>query len=206
MLRLTFIAVWVLIAPASALSGQLEDAEAAFERSDFKKALTIFRPLAEQGNAHAQYRLGDLYAVGLSVRKDDVEAVNWYCKAAKQSHPRAQYTLSAMYDFGRGIPVDHGKATAWLRRAAEQGDADAQFTLGSRYQLGNDSPRSDVHAHMWLSLAAAAYHHKIEIESAERKREQIEKMMTPAQLAEAQRLARAWKPSRGGVLHDIACP
>ncbi|MGC1850302.1 MAG: sel1 repeat family protein, partial [Pseudolabrys sp.] len=50
---------------ASATAGSLEDADAALKRRDYQTAVRLIRPLAEQGNAHAQYNLGVLYDNGL---------------------------------------------------------------------------------------------------------------------------------------------
>ena len=82
-----------------------------------------------------------------------------------------------------------GEAIKWFRKAADQGDADAQLLLGSLYLTGNGVPQDYVIAHMWLNLAAA--HGK---EEAAEGRDHAEKLMTPAQIAEAQKLAREWKP------------
>ncbi len=101
----------------------------------------------------------------------------------------AQINLGVMYSKGEGVPQDDAEALRWYRRAAEQGDADAQFGLGLMYSLDLGVPLDYVQAHMWLSLAA-----KQGIERARKARDELAKKMTPAQIAEAQRLAREWKP------------
>jgi len=74
------------------------------------------------------------------------------------------------------------------RLAAEQGHAGAQAQLGLMYTKGQRVPQDYVQAHMWLSLAAAQGDKR-----APKRRDRLAKKMTPAQLAEAQRLAREWK-------------
>jgi TPR repeat protein len=81
------------------------------------------------------------------------------------------------------------EAMRWWRRAAEQGLAEAQTNLGNMYNNGEGVPQDSVLAHMWLNLAAAQGQ-----EEAKTNRDIVAKRMTPAQLAEAQRLAREWKP------------
>ena len=100
-----------------------------------------------------------------------------------------------MYDEGRGVPQDDMEAVRWYRRAAEQGDADAQVNLGFMYDEGRGVPQDDVQAHKWYNLAASR------ISSSDQRRDEVVKArnrvglkMTPAQLAEAQRLAREWRP------------
>ncbi len=83
---------------------------------------------------------------------------------------------------------DYATALKEWRPLAEQGDAEAQFIMGGMYNLGQGVPQDDVQAHMWLSLAAAQG-----IENARKARDILAARMTPAQIAEAQRLAREWK-------------
>jgi TPR repeat protein len=75
--------------------------------------------------------------------------------------------------------------------AAEQGDADAQSRLGLLYANGRGAQQDLVQAHLWLSLAAAQGD-----KSAAKERNLLVKKMTPAQLAQAQKLARGWKPKQ----------
>ncbi len=93
-----------------------------------------------------------------------------------------------MYAQGRGVPQDYQEAARWNRKAAEQGLAIAQGQLGVMYALSQGVPNDYVLAHLWLNLAEAKG-----VKEAVKMRDTIEKNMTPAQLAEAQRLVREWK-------------
>ncbi len=84
---------------------------------------------------------------------------------------------------------DYDEAATWHRRAAEQGYADGQFNLGLKYANGEGVPQDFVQAHMWFNLAGA----QGRIQAA-KNRDIVAKSMTPAQIAEAQKLAREWKP------------
>jgi TPR repeat protein len=95
-----------------------------------------------------------------------------------------------MYAKGEGVPQDYVEAMKWYRLAADQGDADAQINLGVMYAKGDGVPQDYVLAHMWFNLAAAQRN-----SSAVKNRDIAVSRMTPDQLAEAQRLAREWKPS-----------
>jgi TPR repeat protein len=110
---------------------------------------------------------------------------------ANQGHTAAQNVLGWMYDTGRGVPQNYAEAAKWYRLAAEQGNADAQYRLGLMYATGEGVPQDYVLAHMWSNLAAAQGHDK----NAVKNRDIIAAMMPPDQLAEAQRLAREWKPA-----------
>jgi TPR repeat protein len=98
-----------------------------------------------------------------------------------------------MYRDGGGVPQDYAAAVSWLRKAAEQGYAPAQNNLGNLYAEGRGVPQDYVQAHVWANLAASRSNgpeHEIAINN----RDVVAEKMTPAQIAEAQKLAREWKP------------
>jgi TPR repeat protein len=86
---------------------------------------------------------------------------------------------------------DYATAVRLIRPLAEQGDATAQYNLGIFYDNGLDVPQDRVSAYMWFTLSAAQGK-----EGAATFRDLIARRMTPAQIAEAQKLAREWKPSK----------
>ena len=101
----------------------------------------------------------------------------------------AQYNLGIMYANGRGIPQDYVQAHMWLNLAADQGYATAQFNLGFMYAQGRGVPQDYVQAHMWLNLAAVNGD-----ADAINNHDFVAAKMTPAQIAEAQKMAAEWKP------------
>ena len=150
--------------------------------------LSEVRNAADQGDASAQFNLGVMYADG----RDYGEAAKWYRKAADQGNASAQFNLGVVYANGQGAPQDYGEAAKWYRKAADQGNASAQFNLGVVYANGQGAPQDYVLAYMWINLAAAAST-DTEKKVAEA-RDSIASKMTPEQVADAQRLAREWKP------------
>jgi hypothetical protein len=101
-----------------------------------------------------------------------------------------------MYFTGQGVLQDYAEAGKWYRKAADQGFAEAQFNLGKMYYRGQGVPKDYVLAHMWFNLATSRYpaSEKEKREWAEIFRDLAAYKMAPAQIAEAQRLAREWKP------------
>ena len=76
---LALIVVAVIIGVAQVASaGPLEDGQAAYDRGDYATALRLWRPLAEQGDAKAQFRLGEMYQTGHGVPQDYVRAYMWF--------------------------------------------------------------------------------------------------------------------------------
>jgi uncharacterized protein len=185
LLRAALTAWLILLAVAgAAVAGPLEDAVAAVNRRDYATALRLLRPLAEQGDDVAQFDLGVMYNEGWGVPRDYVQAAKWYRRAAIQGNADAQFNLGMLYEHHR-----YAEAAKWYREAADQGLEDAQFNLGLLYAKGQGVPRDDVQAYMWFELSAAQGD-----QSAANNREAAARRMTPDQIAEAQRLAREWRP------------
>ncbi len=118
--------------------------------------------------------------------------MKWFRKSAEQGHGKAQSNLGTMYYKGEGVPPDYAEAALWYRKAANQGYAKAQNNLGFMYSKGQGVSQDHVQAHMWLDLAVSRSPLGRQYDSAVKKRDVAAKNMTPAQIAEAQRLAREW--------------
>ncbi len=106
MVRVTAFAVLLVVLAAPAWAG-FDEGVAAYDRGDYATALRELRPLAEQGDAAAQYNLGGMYYGGYGVPQDYAEAVKWYRKAAEQGHALAQNNLAFMYYAGQGVTRDY---------------------------------------------------------------------------------------------------
>ena len=152
---------------------------------DYAEAERWFRLAARGGNARAQANLGAIYANGIGVTQDDAEAERWFRVAAARGNADAQYNLGALCCGRTGGEKDYLRAVRWYELAARQGHADAQYVLGAMYGNGTGVPQDYVNAHMWFNLAAS----RGNAESV-RNRDMIAARMTPAQIAEAQDLAR----------------
>ena len=111
-------------------------------------------PLAERGNADAQFNLGLMFAQGHGVPQDDALAAAWYRKAADQGIADAQFDLGVMYAQGHGVAQDHARAIEWLRKAADQGYAVAQSNLGGMYEQGHGVVQDYAQALAWYRKAA----------------------------------------------------
>jgi TPR repeat protein len=188
MLRAILLAFALTLSAVPVAANTFDDAEAAYKRGDYETAVRLLRQLAEQGDAQAQYNLGLMYD-GRGVPQDYVESLKWYRMAAEQGHANAQLFLGLMYKKGKGIPQDDAESVRWYRMAAEQGDANAQLFLGFAYGTGKGVQRDYVLGHKWCNLAAAQGD-----ESGIKCRDVFAKSMTSEQTAEAQRMARDWKP------------
>jgi len=157
----------------------------------YLRAVKQYHKSADEGDAHAQLGLAHMYDGAL---EDPAEAVKWYRKAADHSNADAQFYLGAAFEYGRGVQRNDAQAAKWYRKSAEQGIGTAQEELGDMYAHGQGVRQDYVQAHKWFNLAAASYNKAESRAKALKSRELVAHKMTPAQLAEAQRLATEWKP------------
>jgi hypothetical protein len=147
------------------------------------------------GSVIANLLSGNALAGGLRglrtayARKDYKAALQPCLSLAEHGDARAQLSLGGMYYNGLGVQQDYAEAAKWTRKAAEQGYTPAQADLGVLYWNGQGVQQDVVLAYMWLSLAAA---HEPD---AVRERDLAASQMTTDEIAEAQRLARDWKPT-----------
>ena len=101
---------------------QFQQGAEATTRGDDQTTFKRWLPLAEQGDATAQYYLGNMYSTGRGVKQDDVEAVKWYRKAAEQGLAPAQVKLGAAYILGKGVQVNKSLAKEWFGEACNNGE------------------------------------------------------------------------------------
>ena len=129
-------------------------------------------------------------------RGDYATALQLWRPRAEQGVALAQNNLGLMYYNGQGVTQDFGEAAKWYRLAAEQGNATSQSNLASMYFSGEGAPQDYVQAYMWVTLAASRFppSAKQDREQAARNRDMVASKMTPSQIAEAQKLAEAWRP------------
>jgi TPR repeat protein len=111
--------------------------------------------LALGGNAAAQYRLGNLYAEGRGLPRDEAKAVVWYQKAAAADFIDAQYCLALHYDSARGVSQDFEQARLWYEKAALGGHDRAQCNLAVLFSLGRGTSRNLMQAAYWWVNSAA---------------------------------------------------
>ena len=160
---------------------------------DYAEAVKWYRKAADQGYVEAQSSLGACYTAGYGVAQDYAEAVKWYAKAAQQQDSSAQLKRGYCHAKGYGVPQDLAKAFEWYKKSAEQGNARAQFCLAACYYQGQGVAQDYVQAYRWFSISGASQEESI-IKHTKELLGEFSREMTSAQLVEAQRLAREWKP------------
>ena len=125
----------------------------AYQAGDYATALKEFRPLAEQGDADAQFNLGVMYEDGQGVTQDYKKALKWYRLAAEQGDATAWHQLGVMHHYGWGVKTNYKEALRFYRLAAPQ-VVQSQYSLGAMYYQGQGVNQDIVIAYMWFYVAA----------------------------------------------------
>jgi V8-like Glu-specific endopeptidase len=186
-----------LVAPAAA--AELDDAVAAAHRGDYATALQTLSPLAEKGDARAQFDIGFMHAYGWGVQRNPAEAIAWYRKAAEQGLPIAQHFLGLAYVNGESVRPDGAEAARWFARAAAQGFAQAQFMLGQMSLDGQLVPKDPAQGYAWMILAGRGG-----VRSAGRVVQKL--ALTEAQRTQAAVIVERWRPTPESSLAAVANP
>jgi TPR repeat protein len=153
-----FLAALVLLyVIAPAVRADFQAGLDACNRGDYAAALREWQPLAEKGDANAQYNVGLLYTRGQGVPEDLVKAVEWYLKAAEKGVAAAQFNLGVIYANGQGgVPQNLPEARKWLEKAASRGIAEAEDALGYFHDAGQGVTKDSAQALIWYRKAAEA--------------------------------------------------
>lgn len=100
------------------IAGSFEEALKACDRGDHKTEYLLIKPLADQGDASAQYHLGVMYDDGHGLPQDYNKASMWYEMAAGKGNAKAQFNMGELYASGKGVPQDYVLAYMWFTLAA----------------------------------------------------------------------------------------
>jgi len=118
---------------AQAAAGPLAAGQESLRRGEYSEAMTQLVPLANSGDAQAQYEVGRMYEGGQGVAKDFVKAAVWYRKSAATGNHQAQLLLSLMFARGQGVPQDDKQGLAWLSKALEGAPPEKQRAMRMMY-------------------------------------------------------------------------
>jgi TPR repeat protein len=140
-------------APPAALA-DFARGKQAFEKKDYKLALSELNAEVKRGSLPAMHLLGVMYAEGKGVKRDDKQAFGLFEKAAQGGHAGAQGMLAMFHAQGRATERNDGKSVEWARRAAENGDPLSQYMMGLRSMEGWGVPKNTEDAMLWFGGAA----------------------------------------------------
>ena len=146
-LILQFLILSLATASINVVAGELEDVVAAMRIGDFAEAYCIMRPLAESGDADAQYNICWMYMNGYGLRVNDSLALEWWNKASDQGHVDASFSIGMLYSLGDGdVPKDSKKAIDYYLLAVKAGHEDAITILQSMMMRNDKEIQGRMHS------------------------------------------------------------
>ena len=164
-----------------------------------KDAYEQWMPLAEKGEAQAQFIIGVIHEYGSGQPQDYIKAIEWYGRAAEQGHVEANYAAGFLC-YRRKIQCDFSVRTQWFRAAAEGNHRAAQYILGRSYRNGRGVDEDFIEAHFWMSRAML----QNEGGAMSSRDKLIEEHMTPEMVSEAEeRLEKSLTPDEAGMLRGV---
>ena len=173
------------------------------------EAIQWFQKAAAQGDADAEAALGVVYTMGIDAPQNCLQGMKWLEMSAAQGNADGEYLLGLAYGKGKCTDQDFTKANKWFRLAAEQGNAASQCMLGFAYASGRAVAQDPIQALKWYILAAAQAPGSQDNPDAAllrdvaiKGRDALAAQLTPAQVSEAQQLARSSVPR--SVPHPVS--
>ncbi len=183
---------------------------------DQPEAIKWLTKSVTNGNLQAASRLACHYAFDND--KNVEEALRWFRFSAERGEVSDQEILALFYQQGGFWPIkpdvekDLTQAAKWYLRAARQGAASSQKAIGKMYAEGEGVPQDFIEAYKWLNIAAASPDKPLfkewtsVAEDARAARNKLAQQMTSEQIAEAQRVAREFKPRKESSSTNSASP
>lgn len=188
-MKKTFVWILLFLGVSSTAFADLKQGALAYSKRDYAAAVKEIKPLAEKGNAAAQYLLGSALTNAKPPVLDLVEAEVWLRKSADQGNIAAMRGLGHLNMLYKK-PEDAAQAVQWYRLAADRGDADAQHMLGGMYISGTGIEKNPTQGYMWLLLASERGQLLATVML-----DVMHDRFTEQEVVEARRKARDWRPS-----------
>lgn len=169
----------------------------AWQRGDYKKAVSEWRGPAIAGDPDAQFNLAQAYKLGRGVPADLAQAEEWYRKAALQGHPQAEENYGlALFENNKRL-----QAVEWLERSAARGEPRSQYVLGTMFFNGDGVTKDWVRAYA-LTVRAAAQG----LAQASTAQAQMDRYITLSDRQKGLELARTYERDAGRPRLAAASP
>jgi cell division septation protein DedD len=124
----------------------------AWSRGDYPAAVKEWRQPAMDGDADAQFNLGQAYKLGRGVPADPKLAEDWFRKAALQGHVQAEDNYGLIL-FQNG---DRQKALPYIQKSAGRGEPRAQYIIATALFNGDLIEKDWPRAYALMTRASAS--------------------------------------------------
>lgn len=201
MTRFLLLAFVLAIGFATPAQADFAAGKNAYDTKKWQQAIINLRPLAESGDARAMVLLGNMYAQGYGVSKNENEAYKLYHRAALAGNSEAMVVTAAMLQQGLGVPVDVTMAVEWYKRAAQTGQPGGAFFYGLYLFRGNNVNDAEKNllpnppqAYQWMRICERISKDQKMKDMAGKLADEIAKKIKPEEVTAADAAAAAWKP------------
>jgi tetratricopeptide (TPR) repeat protein len=165
--------------------------EDLYQRGFYPEALAEWKRAVEVNkDAGAAFRLGEEHFDAKVMERDVAGALKYYTLGAEWGDMRAQMDLATMFDKGWGVQQDLARAAKWYEASAKQGQPSAQYNTATMYEEGVGVAADNIRAYMYYQLAIEGGFPQFAAEAIEK----LSATMKPAEIKEATKLVRAFKP------------
>lgn len=193
--------------PAAALA-DFNQGKLAYDMKQWRQAISNLRPAAERGDARAMVLLGNMYANGYGVDKDDEEAFVLFRRAAQQDNLDGILATAAFYQEGRGVSQNTRLAIEWFGRGAKMGNQACAFFYAVHTYQGSKGKTYDfkpdaAESYKWFVIASRSAGLPAMAQTAENMAKQIGEKLNPLERAAAQRRADDWRPQSSSELGPV---
>lgn len=154
---------------------------------NMEEAFAWYYEAAQAGDSGAQFAVGYMFKFGYGVPKDIKKSIYWLMESAVQGDPRGQCELGGILLTKNSEYYDSEFGCNWLKQSAEQGYAKAQYMLACMYFIGDGVKQDNSSSYYWSFIAYSQG-----VNEALSSMEIAKRYMTPAQIAQAQQMARDW--------------
>ena len=181
----------------AATASSLDDAVEAMRTGNFAEAYCIMRPLADGGDADAQYNIGWMYLNGYGLRVNDSLALDWWEKASRQGHTDANFSIGMLYSLGEGeVPKDSTKAIDYYLLAAQVGQEDAIAILQSMMMRNDKEIRGRMHSIIYSYGQMFGEVREVKARKLNVRKEPTVESKIVAQLTKGQRVLEMYKQGK----------
>jgi TPR repeat protein len=198
-MRILFAALLSLCLLATPALADFNQGKVAYDTKQWREAIANLRPAAERGDARAMVLLGNMYAYGFGVDKDDVEAFLLYRRAAEKDNKEGIIATAAFYQEGRGVSKNTRLAIEWFERGAKMGDQTCAFFYAIHLYQGSKGDTFDfkpnhAESYKWFLIASEGTVFPKMAQTSENMAKQIGEKLNALERAAAERGAREWRP------------
>ncbi len=139
-----------ILSPAAIAS--VKDGVDAWSRGEYDVAVKEWRPEALNGDADAQFNLGQAYKLGRGVDANLDTALDWYRKATDQGHLQAGDSYGHLLHYQGRVP----ESISYLEQSSKRGEPRSQYLFATELFNGTNVKKDWVRAYALMTRSSSS--------------------------------------------------